>query len=79
MPEVVLLDIGLPGMNGYDVARRLREYALPLRTAVLIAQTGWGQVDDRRRSEEAGFDFHLVKPVDFTDLQTLLAALKFKP
>jgi CheY-like chemotaxis protein len=61
-PEVALVDIGLPGMNGYDVARRLR--AQPeCRNTVLIAQTGWGQEEDRRRSGEAGFDHHLVKPV----------------
>jgi hypothetical protein len=46
---------------------------------VLIAQSGWGQEDDRRRSQKAGFNYHMVKPVDFSDLQTLLAALKFKP
>ncbi len=74
VPDVVLLDIGLPGMSGHDVARRMR--AMPqLREAVLIAQTGWGQEEDRRRSEEAGFNVHLVKPVDPAALQRLLAAL----
>ena len=62
-PEVVLLDIGLPRLNGYDAARRIRE--LPGgREVLLIAVTGWGQDGDRQRSKEAGFDHHLVKPVD---------------
>jgi CheY-like chemotaxis protein len=70
-PDVVLLDIGLPGLNGYEVARRLRQ--LPqTRDATLIALTGYGQQDDRRRSEEAGFDQHLTKPVDPDALQRIL-------
>jgi two-component system CheB/CheR fusion protein len=70
-PEVVLLDIGLPGMNGYEVARRMR--AMPeLKDALLIAQTGWGQEEDRRRSMEVGFNAHLVKPIDPAALQELL-------
>jgi CheY-like chemotaxis protein/anti-sigma regulatory factor (Ser/Thr protein kinase) len=73
-PTAVLLDIGLPGMNGYAVARELRQMP-EAREAVLIAQTGWGQEDDRRRSTEAGFDAHLVKPVDSAALQQLLATL----
>jgi CheY-like chemotaxis protein len=74
VPDLVLLDIGLPGMNGLDVGRKIR--AMPqLRDTVLIAQTGWGQVEDRRRSAEAGFHAHLVKPVDLAALQTMLAAL----
>jgi PAS domain S-box-containing protein len=74
-PEVVLLDIGMPGMNGYDVARRMR--TMPeVRDALLVAQTGWGQDDDRRQSKEAGFNDHLVKPVDLDDLQRLLASLQ---
>ena len=73
-PEVVLLDIGLPTMDGYEVARRLR--ADPATAgAALIALTGWGQQDDRRRSREAGFDHHLVKPVDHDVLEQLLAGL----
>jgi PAS domain S-box-containing protein len=71
-PQVVLLDIGLPGMNGYEVARRLRQDA-DLGEAVLIAVTGYGQDEDRRRSEEAGFDYHVTKPVDPEDLQRLMA------
>jgi PAS domain S-box-containing protein len=70
-PDYVLLDIGLPGMNGYAVAERLR--AIPgCGSAVLIAMTGYGQEDDRRRSRAAGFDHHLVKPVDFDVLTTIL-------
>jgi len=73
-PNVVLLDIGLPGMNGYEVAKRIREQP-QLQNVVLIALTGWGQEADRRRSHEAGFDHHLVKPVGFAALQRLLASL----
>jgi PAS domain S-box-containing protein len=74
VPDVVLLDIGLPGMNGYEVARKIR--ALPaLQNVVLVAQTGWGQQEDRRRSEAAGFQYHLVKPLDPDALQDLLTAL----
>lgn len=74
-PDVVLLDIGLPkGMDGYEVARRLRSEA-GLRDAVLLALTGFGQAEDRRRSEEAGFDHHLVKPVEPDRLKQLLAEL----
>jgi signal transduction histidine kinase len=74
-PDLVLLDIGLPGINGYEAARRIRQ--LPRGAAVqLVALTGWGQEDDRRRSREAGFDQHLVKPVDFDALRTLLASLR---
>ena len=73
-PEVIILDIGLPGLNGYEVARRIR--AMPGQEGVvLVALTGWGQDDDRRRTEEAGFDHHLVKPVDFDALKRLLAGL----
>jgi CheY-like chemotaxis protein len=73
-PDVVLLDIGLPKLNGYEVARRLR--AQPWgESTVLIAQTGWGQEEDRRRSKEAGLNFHLVKPIDPEDLEKLLAGL----
>ena len=73
-PDVVLLDIGLPALNGYDVCRRIREQPWG-HTMVLIALTGWGQDEDRRRSQEAGFDGHLVKPVDHTRLLALLASL----
>ncbi|MBY0527279.1 MAG: PAS domain S-box protein [Gemmataceae bacterium] len=72
-PDVVLLDIGLPGMDGYEVARRLRQRPETAR-AQLVAVTGYGQEEDRRLSREAGFDLHLVKPVDLTVLQELIAA-----
>ena len=66
-PEIVLLDIGLPGMSGYTVAQRLRQLA-GLRKVILIAMTGYGQEEDRRRSRDAGFNQHLVKPVDLATL-----------
>jgi CheY-like chemotaxis protein len=71
-PDVVLLDIGLPQLNGYDAARRIRDQP---KTMVLIALTGWGQDDDRRQSQDAGFDAHLVKSVDYGALMELLATL----
>lgn len=70
-PDLVLLDIGLPKLNGYDAARRIR--AVRGDRVVLIAVTGWGQKEDRRRSREAGFDHHLTKPVDLAALNQLLA------
>ena len=73
-PNVVLLDIGLPRMNGFDVARKIRQQ-LVLKDVVLVAMTGYGQESDRRRSMEAGFDHHLVKPVDFHNLQQMLASV----
>ena len=71
-PDVVLLDIGLPRLNGYDACRRIREQPWG-KTMVLIALTGWGQEDDRRQSKDAGFDAHLVKPVDYGALMELLS------
>jgi PAS domain S-box-containing protein len=73
-PEVVFLDIGMPGMDGYEVARRLRAGS-GLGGAVLVAVTGWGQEEDRRRSSEAGFNHHLVKPVEPKALEALLVGL----
>ena len=73
-PDVVLLDIGMPKLDGYEVARRIRAEPWGKRT-VLIALTGWGQDEDRRRSREVGFDSHLVKPLDPDALSTLLARL----
>ena len=73
-PGVVLLDIGLPGMSGHDVARRMRQMS-EVKDAFLVAQTGWGQDDDKRQSVEAGFNAHLVKPVDASELRKLLADL----
>jgi len=72
-PDVILLDIGLPILNGYEAARRIREQGGDQQRPLLIALTGWGQDEDRRRSEEAGFDAHLVKPVDDAVLDRLLA------
>ncbi len=74
-PEIVLLDLGLPRLNGYDAARRIRAQPGGADRS-LIAVTGWGQQEDRRRTAEAGFDHHLVKPVNLASLQGLLAALK---
>ena len=70
-PEVVLLDIGLPTLDGHEVCRRVREepWGKDIR---IIALTGWGQEDDRRKSEEAGFNGPLVKPVDYDKLLALL-------
>jgi PAS domain S-box-containing protein len=71
-PEVVLLDIGLPKMNGYDVCREIRQ-RLWGKTAVIVALTGWGQEEDRRKSKDAGFDRHLTKPAELKVLVSLLA------
>ncbi|HEX6942347.1 MAG TPA: PAS domain S-box protein [Gemmatimonadaceae bacterium] len=71
-PEVILLDIGLPGMSGYEVCRAIREEPWG-RNIVLVAVTGWGQEDDRSRSREAGFDAHIVKPVDPDVLAKIIA------
>ena len=71
-PHIILLDIGLPGMDGYEVAREMR--AMPaLAKTVLVALTGYGAEDHRRQARDAGFNAHLVKPVKFDDLQALLA------
>ena len=70
-PEVVLLDLGMPGMNGFEVARRIR--AAPWgRAMVLVALTGWGQEEDRRQTREAGFDHHLTKPVPPDEIEELI-------
>jgi PAS domain S-box-containing protein len=73
-PQVVLLDIGLPKLNGYEACRRIRQQPWG-QSMVLIAVTGWGQEDDKRKAKEAGFDQHLVKPVDPRGLIKLLGAL----
>jgi len=70
-PDVVLLDIGMPQMNGFEVARGIRATAWGA-DAVLIAITGWGQADDKRRTLAAGFDHHLTKPIDIDTLAALL-------
>jgi CheY-like chemotaxis protein len=73
-PDVVLLDIGLPGLDGYEVARRMR--TAPWGKQVrLVAVTGWGQAEDRERSRNAGFDAHLLKPVDHEALLKLLGEI----
>jgi PAS domain S-box-containing protein len=71
-PHIVLLDIGLPGMDGYEVARELRQRP-ETKGVILIAMTGWGQEEDRRKSKDAGFERHLVKPVDPAALEAVLA------
>jgi two-component system CheB/CheR fusion protein len=73
-PDVVLLDIGMPGMDGFEVAKQIRTHN-EFDNITLIALTGWGQEDDRRRTREAGFDHHLVKPADISALQALLVSL----
>lgn len=73
-PEVILLDIGMPKLNGYETAERIRQQPWS-KQMVLIALTGWGQEGDRERSREAGFDLHLVKPVDYAQLAAFLAQM----
>jgi CheY-like chemotaxis protein len=77
LPQVVLLDIGLPKMNGYEVANQLRQ-EVAFEKAVLIALTGYGQAEDRLRSKVAGFDHHLTKPIDYDVLSSLIYALVAK-
>jgi signal transduction histidine kinase/ActR/RegA family two-component response regulator len=72
VPEVIILDIGLPGMSGYDVARKLRQDAR-FATTALIALTGWGSYEDKLKAKNAGFDFHLTKPVNTREVQKVLA------
>jgi PAS domain S-box-containing protein len=73
-PDALLLDIGMPDMNGYQLAQQIRSAEWG-KQMLLIAVTGWGQADDKRRAREAGFDHHLVKPIDIQQLRSLLAAL----
>jgi CheY-like chemotaxis protein len=70
----ILLDLGIPGVDGYEVARRIRQRA-DGGDLTLIALTGWGQEEDRRRSDAAGFDHHMIKPADINALQAPLASL----
>jgi PAS domain S-box-containing protein len=72
-PDVILLDVGLPRLNGYDVCRRIRERSWA-RNTLIVAVTGWGQEEDRRRSAAAGFDAHLVKPPEYAALMQVLSA-----
>jgi PAS domain S-box-containing protein len=74
-PEVVLMDMGMPRMNGYEATRRIREHAWG-REMIIIALTGWGQEDDKARSYNAGCDGHLVKPIDLTNLEEVLTHLR---
>lgn len=74
-PHMVFLDIGMPGMDGYEVAQRMRQID-SLKDLVLVALTGWGQPEDRRRTAEAGFDHHLVKPLEPDVLESLLFKLR---
>jgi CheY-like chemotaxis protein len=73
-PDAILLDIGLPAMNGFDVCRIIRKEPWG-QGIVIVAMTGWGQEEDRHRSTEAGFNGHLVKPVDPSDLLRALSEL----
>jgi len=77
-PNVVLLDIGMPGMDGYDVARRIRS-DFPERGVILVALSGWGQEEDRRRARDSGFDHHLIKPAEVATLEALLRSLEPEP
>ena len=77
-PGIALLDLGMPKLNGYETARKMREHPWG-KDIVLIAVTGWGQEDSRRRSEEAGFDAHLLKPVAYPELLKLLARFADRP
>jgi CheY-like chemotaxis protein len=74
-PEVALLDIGMPRLNGFEAARRIREGPWG-KQMVLVAITGWGQEEDKRRAAEAGFDHHLTKPADPSALESILAVIR---
>lgn len=74
LPDVILLDIGLPKLNGYEVAQRIREASWGA-SMYLIAVTGWGQDEDRQRSSEVGLNLHMVKPVEPSALEKVLATL----
>src|SRR5262249_46131171 len=71
-PDLILLDIGLPKLSGLDACRRIRQQPWG-KSIIIVALTGWGQEADRRQSHEAGFNHHLVKPVNYSDLLKLLA------
>lgn len=76
-PEVVFLDLGMPGISGYEVAQRLRE--APANAAItLVVLTGWGQAEDRQRTQAAGFHHHLIKPVDRRELEAVLEEVAAK-
>jgi len=73
-PDIILMDIGMPRINGYEAARRIRQQRWG-KEMILVALTGWGQEDDKQRAMAAGFDRHFTKPVDPADLEELLANL----
>lgn len=77
-PDVILLDLGMPGMNGYEVCREIRKQPWGSEM-LLIAQTGWGQDQDRQRTKDAGFNGHLTKPIDHHRLQRILSDLSVGP
>ncbi len=74
-PDLILLDIGLPKLNGYEAARRIRDQSWA-KNVFIVAVTGWGQEEDKRRAKEAGFDLHMVKPMEPANLEKVLAGLK---
>ena len=76
-PDVILLDLGMPGMNGYEACREIRKQPWG-GGMLLIAQTGWGQDQDRQRTKDAGFDGHLTKPIDQNRLEEILTNLSVK-
>jgi CheY-like chemotaxis protein len=78
-PDLVLLDIGLPGMDGYEVARRLQSEGAADGRAIIVAVSGYGQDVDRNRARQAGFSHHFVKPVEFDTLQKLLTSYSPRP
>jgi len=74
-PDAALLDLGLPLMDGYELARQIADAAVEHRRPILVAVTGYGQVSDREKSQAAGFDAHVVKPVDTAQLMNVLERL----
>jgi len=76
-PDVVFLDIGLPDMNGYEICQAMRKNPV-LQNTLLVAQTGWGQREHREHTKQAGFDYHLVKPVSIDALKNILLILDKK-
>ena len=74
LPDVILLDIGIPVMNGYEICQAMRKEPV-LQNTIFIAHTGWGQKEHRQHSKEAGFDYHLVKPLDIEALKNILLLL----
>jgi CheY-like chemotaxis protein len=77
-PQVVFLDIGLPKIDGYEVAKRLRDDPA-IRDIVIVAMTGYGQAADRERARAVGFDHHLVKPVDYANVERVLKGIPQTP